>query len=125
MATMPIPWHTRTPRSDRVSGAAVATNNFPLLLLLFGFYAAGGILVIRFDRRQRAGLDAGAVTSCGVGVIGMAIDLPLWTAASKSSVLAEASTAESAQRPLGFADLVEKVKPAVISVRAKTETGPE
>ncbi|HEU5276607.1 MAG TPA: Do family serine endopeptidase [Xanthobacteraceae bacterium] len=33
--------------------------------------------------------------------------------------------AESAQRPVGFADIVEKVKPAVISVRVKMNAGPE
>ena len=34
-----------------------------------------------------------------------------------------ADAAESTQRPVGFADLVEKVKPAVISVRVKMESG--
>src|SRR5229473_203548 len=34
-----------------------------------------------------------------------------------------ADAAESTQRPVGFADLVEKVKPAVISVRVKMEAG--
>src|SRR4029450_1705881 len=32
-----------------------------------------------------------------------------------------ATAAESAQRPVGFGDLVEKVKPAVISVRVKVD----
>jgi serine protease Do len=32
--------------------------------------------------------------------------------------------AQSAQRPVGFADIVEKVKPAVISVRVKMDGGP-
>src|SRR5215510_5966541 len=43
-----------------------------------------------------------------------------------SPVVRIASTAdatESAQRPVGFADLVEKVKPAVISVRVKMDAG--
>src|SRR5215468_1779261 len=31
--------------------------------------------------------------------------------------------AQSAQRPLGFADLADKVKPAVISVRVKMDAG--
>jgi serine protease Do len=42
--------------------------------------------------------------------------------------LAPAATeahAQSAQRPVGFADIVEKVKPAVISVRVKMDAGPE
>ena len=34
-----------------------------------------------------------------------------------------ANATEAEQRPAGFADLVEKVKPAVISVRVKTEAG--
>src|SRR5262249_53447260 len=34
-----------------------------------------------------------------------------------------ADAAENAQRPVGFADLVEKVKPAVISVRVKMDAG--
>jgi serine protease Do len=34
-----------------------------------------------------------------------------------------AAAAENAQRPVGFADLVEKVKPAVISVRVKMDAG--
>ena len=31
--------------------------------------------------------------------------------------------AQTAQRPVGFADIVEKVKPAVISVRVKMDAG--
>jgi len=45
---------------------------------------------------------------------------------SPQSIVRIASTAdaaESAQRPVGFADLVEKVKPAVISVRVKMDAG--
>src|SRR5262249_61274507 len=38
-------------------------------------------------------------------------------------MLATADAAENAQRPVGFADLVEKVKPAVISVRVKMDAG--
>ena len=33
--------------------------------------------------------------------------------------------AQTAQRPVGFADIVEKVKPSVISVRVKMNAGPE
>ena len=36
-----------------------------------------------------------------------------------------AAAAEAAQRHTGFADLVEKVKPAVISVRVKMDSGAE
>jgi serine protease Do len=37
--------------------------------------------------------------------------------------LPTATAVENAQRPVGFADLVEKVKPAVISVRVKMDAG--
>src|SRR5262249_52864416 len=33
--------------------------------------------------------------------------------------------AQTAQKPVGFADIVEKVKPAVISVRVKVNAGPQ
>src|SRR5215813_1044740 len=39
--------------------------------------------------------------------------------------LPTATAAENAQRPVGFADLAEKVKPAVISVRVKMDAGPK
>jgi len=35
-----------------------------------------------------------------------------------------AAQAQSLQRPVGFADIVEKVKPAVVSVRVKLDGGP-
>src|SRR5947209_286951 len=38
--------------------------------------------------------------------------------------LASPAHAQSAQRPVGFADIVEKVKPSVISVRVKVDGGP-
>src|SRR5215471_21382900 len=37
--------------------------------------------------------------------------------------LPTATAAENVQRPVGFADIVEKVKPAVISVRVKLDGG--
>src|ERR1700754_4942123 len=42
-----------------------------------------------------------------------------------SLMLAPAAQAQGAQRPVGFADIVEKVKPAVISVRVKMDGGPK
>ena len=39
--------------------------------------------------------------------------------------LTSAAHAQTAQRPVGFADIVEKVKPAVISVRVKMNVGPQ
>jgi serine protease Do len=38
--------------------------------------------------------------------------------------LSEAAQAQGLQRPVGFADIVEKVKPAVVSVRVKLDGGP-
>ncbi len=38
--------------------------------------------------------------------------------------LASPAYAQTAQRPVGFADIVEKVKPSVISVRVKVDGGP-
>ncbi len=38
--------------------------------------------------------------------------------------LSEAARAQGLQRPVGFADIVEKVKPAVVSVRVKLDGGP-
>jgi serine protease Do len=39
--------------------------------------------------------------------------------------LSAVAYAQGAQRPMGFADIVEKVKPAVISVRVKMASGPK
>jgi serine protease Do len=41
------------------------------------------------------------------------------------SSLADVAYAQGMQRPAGFADIVEKVKPAVISVRVKVDVGPK
>ena len=58
-----------------------------------------------------AGLGAAVLfTSPGAPQIG----LPSYAAAAR---------ADTAQRPVGFADIVEKVKPAVISVRVKVDGG--
>jgi serine protease Do len=40
-----------------------------------------------------------------------------------SPILTNIAYAQNSQRPVGFADIVEKVKPAVISVRVKVESG--
>src|SRR4051812_20258774 len=41
-----------------------------------------------------------------------------------ATFLASPAYAQTAQRPVGFADIVEKVKPSVISVRVKVDGGP-
>ena len=43
---------------------------------------------------------------------------------SDATFLASPAYAQNAQRPVGFADIVEKVKPSVISVRVKVDGGP-
>src|ERR1700730_13853212 len=67
--------------------------------------------------RRLALLATVATLSMAVLVIGTGgyrpLNLPAWTAA--------AHAAETSQAPAGFADLVAKVKPAVISVRVKID----
>src|SRR5712691_6004109 len=41
------------------------------------------------------------------------------------SALTDIAYAQGVQRPAGFADIVEKVKPSVISVRVKVDPGPK
>jgi serine protease Do len=69
---------------------------------------------------RRLGLLAGVA---GLGVVGLlsAYDL---TPTLKVPTLNSAAYAQTAQRPVGFADIVEQVKPAVISVRVKMDGGP-
>src|ERR1700751_5966356 len=69
---------------------------------------------------RRLGLLAGVA---GLGVVGFlsASDL---VPALKIPTLNTAAYAQNIQRPVGFADIVEQVKPAVISVRVKMDGGP-
>jgi serine protease Do len=61
----------------------------------------------------------------GLGVAGATIGTNALHQAGLPTYAAAANAAEIAQRPAGFADLVEKVKPAVISVRVKVKAGSE
>ena len=63
-------------------------------------------------------------TVAGLGVAGATIG-PNALHQTGLPTYAAANAAEIAQRPAGFADLVEKVKPAVISVRVKVDAGAE
>jgi serine protease Do len=63
-------------------------------------------------------------TVAGLGVAGAAIG-PNALHQAGPPTYAAANAAESMQRPTGFADLVAKVKPAVISVRVKVDAGAE
>src|SRR3954454_7928732 len=70
--------------------------------------------------RRVALLASAAVLSAGVLFSGIQI-VPRPDAA----FLASPAYAQTAQRPVGFADIVEKVKPSVISVRVKVDGGPK
>ena len=63
-------------------------------------------------------------TVAGLGAAGAAI-VPNALHQTSLPTYAAADAAEVAQRPAGFADLVEKVKPAVISVRVKVKADSE
>ncbi|HSV24024.1 MAG TPA: Do family serine endopeptidase [Xanthobacteraceae bacterium] len=55
----------------------------------------------------------------GVGIAALAGGMGLQTQTKSPTWIASAAAAETAAQPRGFADLVEKVKPAVISVRVQ------
>jgi serine protease Do len=59
-------------------------------------------------------------TVANLGIAGLVVGSP---PRSLLPTFSAADAAESVQRPVGFADLVEKIKPAVISVRVKTDAG--
>jgi serine protease Do len=68
---------------------------------------------------RRLVLLAGAAGLSTTILLGGATFVPQTT----GPALGGAAYAQSIQRPVGFADIVEKVKPAVISVRVKVDTG--
>src|SRR5438105_13788422 len=81
--------------------------------------AQGKVSKSKFRSRRRLTLLA-SVAGVGIAVLvgGSAYhhpNLPAWSASAQA--------AETAQRPAGFADLVAKVKPAVISVRVRIDQG--
>ena len=64
-------------------------------------------------------------TVAGLGVGGATFGTGGLRQAGLPTYAPAADAAEITQRPVGFADLVEKVKPAVISVRVKVKAGSE
>jgi serine protease Do len=60
----------------------------------------------------------------GVAGLGVLLANPGFAPQSLLPALGSPAHAQSPQRPVGFADIVEKVKPAVISVRVKMDGGP-
>jgi serine protease Do len=74
----------------------------------------------RAPSTRRVALLAGVAVLGVSGLLaGAGLDLN-----SSLGTLAPAAHAQSLQRPVGFADIVEKVKPAVVSVRVKVDGGP-
>jgi serine protease Do len=65
-----------------------------------------------------------ATTVAGLGALALA-GQPLLTPTESLPGLAAHAQTVSTARPIGFADIVEKVKPAVVSVRVKMEAGPQ
>ena len=74
----------------------------------------------RFLSPRRLVLLAG-VAGLGATVL---LTAPGFVPQSNLPALNGAAYAQTAQRPVGFADIVEKVKPSVISVRVKIDGGP-
>src|SRR5438093_10767941 len=71
-------------------------------------------LVRRFSTRRLILLATAANFGIAAAVVGVSPQ-------SVVPAFSTAAAAESAQRPAGFGDVVEKVKPAVISVRVKMD----
>ncbi|MFZ5690697.1 MAG: Do family serine endopeptidase [Pseudomonadota bacterium] len=74
-----------------------------------------------FLRGRRALLLGTTIASLAAAALFVAPD------AARHAAVAQNVTqqAQTVQRPVGFADIVEKVKPAVISVRVKVDAGPQ
>src|ERR1700704_5497799 len=80
---------------------------------------------LRAPTARRLTLLAG-VAGLGAGVFfaGSGFNLNSSLLTSSFGALSPAAQAQNLQRPVGFADIVEKVKPAVVSVRVKVDGGP-
>ena len=77
-------------------------------------------------QKPRSALTARRLTLLAtVAVLGAGVlfSAPAFFPQSQAQFLASPAYAQSVQRPVGFADIVEKVKPSVISVRVKVDGG--
>jgi serine protease Do len=102
----------RSPPSSRQRGAAGAVDPNGVVIMI-------NVPLVRALSTRRLILLA-TVANLGIAAVVVGHDgFPQ----SMLPALSAADAAESTQRPAGFADLVEKVKPAVISVRVKREAG--
>jgi len=70
---------------------------------------------------RRLGLLAGVA---GLGVVGLTAVPDAVPSLKLPALSSSVAHAQNVQRPVGFADIVEQVKPAVISVRVKMDGGP-
>jgi len=70
---------------------------------------------------RHLGLLAGVA---GLGVVGFLAVPDVSPSLKLPALSSSVAYAQNAQRPVGFADIVEQVKPAVISVRVKMDGGP-
>src|SRR5262245_53971859 len=70
---------------------------------------------------RRLALLATAITGIGATAVFFAPDISVRSTFPTAAAQNLSQQAQSAQRPVGFADIVERVKPAVISVRVRVE----
>ena len=80
---------------------------------------------VRARSARRAILLATTIVSLGVAALVVAPGLNLSNGYSAALAQNLSEQAHKLQAPVGFADIVEKVKPAVISVRVKVDGGPQ
>ena len=73
---------------------------------------------------RRLALLATAVAGLGTTAVFFAPDVSLRSTFPTAHAQNVSQQAQTAQRPVGFADIVERVKPAVISVRVQVNAGP-
>src|SRR5262245_21981278 len=71
---------------------------------------------------RRLALLATAITGIGATAVFFAPDISVRSTFPTAAAQNLSQQAQTAQRPVGFADIVERVKPAVISVRVRVDT---
>jgi serine protease Do len=74
----------------------------------------------RIYSARRVALLTTAIAAIGGAAVALAPHMPAYTGSAQAQNLTE-KVQQLPQRPVGFADIVEKVKPAVISVRVKID----
>src|SRR5262249_40560782 len=92
------------------------------VLIMINIPLVGGLSTRRLIRLATVANLGVAAAVANLGVAGVVMG---GSPQSFVPALPTATAAENAQRPVGFADLAEKVKPAVISVRVKMDAGPK